>query len=195
MTLGETIRELRREKGLSQEQLAERTGLSRQTIYKWESGQAAPDLENLQTLAGALGTTVSRLLGEAPPPSRPDPQDPLDKGARMVKKHWRKGGYVLMACGVRPGGPGHVGGLFPRKRPGSRRLFAASGGRIALWGNAERDAAGAHRGAACGRGHGGRWRVPGLEGLEAQPQTIGAQRPLARREKPRRALFLQAPGV
>ena len=100
MTLGETIRELRREKGLSQEQLAERTGLSRQTIYKWESGQAAPDLENLQTLAGALGTTVSRLLGEAPPPSRPDPQDPLDKGARMVKKHWRKGGYVLMAYGA-----------------------------------------------------------------------------------------------
>lgn len=38
MTLGETIRELRREKSLSQEQLAERTGLSRQTIYKWESG-------------------------------------------------------------------------------------------------------------------------------------------------------------
>lgn len=100
MTLGETIRELRREKGLSQEQLAERTGLSRQTIYKWESGQAAPDLENLQTLAGALGTTVSRLLGEAPSPSRPDPQDPLDKGARMVKKHWRKGGYVLMAYGA-----------------------------------------------------------------------------------------------
>ncbi|GKI13799.1 hypothetical protein CE91St44_02840 [Oscillospiraceae bacterium] len=100
MTLGETIRELRREKSLSQEQLAERTGLSRQTIYKWESGQAAPDLENLKTLAGALGTTVSRLLGEAPPPSRPDPQDPLDKGARMVKKHWRKGGYVLMAYGA-----------------------------------------------------------------------------------------------
>ncbi len=100
MTLGETIRELRREKGLSQEQLAERTGLSRQTIYKWESGQAAPDLENLKTLAGALGTTVSRLLGEAPLPSRPDPQDPLDKGARMVKKHWRKGGYVLMAYGA-----------------------------------------------------------------------------------------------
>ena len=109
MTLGETIRELRREKGLSQEQLAERTGLSRQTIYKWESGQAAPDLENLQTLAGALGTTVSRLLGEAPPPSRPDPQDPLDKGARMVKKHWRKGGYVLMAYGAGAAAFGLVG--------------------------------------------------------------------------------------
>ena len=109
MTLGETIRELRREKGLSQEQLAERTGLSRQTIYKWESGQAAPDLENLQTLAGALGTTVSRLLGEAPPPSRPDPQDPLDKGARMVKKHWRKGGYVLMAYGAGAAAVGLVG--------------------------------------------------------------------------------------
>ena len=61
MTLGETIRELRREKSLSQEQLAERTGLSRQTIYKWESGQAAPDLENLKTLAGALGLSLIHI--------------------------------------------------------------------------------------------------------------------------------------
>lgn len=100
MTLGQTIREFRKQKGLSQEQLAEAAGLSRQTIYKWESDQAAPDLENLKLLAAALGTTVSRLLGEAPAPGAPPAPDYLDKGTRMVKKHWRKGGYALLLWGA-----------------------------------------------------------------------------------------------
>lgn len=38
MELSETIRELRKSRGLSQEELADRLGLSRQTIYKWEAG-------------------------------------------------------------------------------------------------------------------------------------------------------------
>lgn len=101
MNLGETIREQRKRKGLSQEQLAERTSLSRQTIYKWESGQAMPDLENLKLLAGALDTTVSDLLGEAPAPAPAAPgEDLLQKSARLAKKHWRKGGYVLLCYGA-----------------------------------------------------------------------------------------------
>ena len=62
MALGERIRECRIKAGLSQEKLAELTGVTRQAVTKWESGQSAPNTENLFKLAQVLGTTVDFLL-------------------------------------------------------------------------------------------------------------------------------------
>lgn len=62
MTLGEKIKACRQRAGLSQEKLAERVGVSRQAVTKWEANQSAPHTENLFQLAEALGTTVDFLL-------------------------------------------------------------------------------------------------------------------------------------
>lgn len=63
-TLGERIRATRQAAGLSQEKLAERLGLTRQAVTKWETGQSAPSTENLLHLAEVLGVPVTDLLGE-----------------------------------------------------------------------------------------------------------------------------------
>ena len=63
MTLGQNIQTARRAKGLSQEALAERIGVSRQALGKWEKDTALPGLDNLQVLAAELGTGVDALLG------------------------------------------------------------------------------------------------------------------------------------
>lgn len=47
MTFAEKLKELRKQKGISQEQLAEKIYVSRQAITKWESGNGIPDIENL----------------------------------------------------------------------------------------------------------------------------------------------------
>ena len=62
--LNETIKALRTSKGLSQEELAVKLNVVRQTISKWEQGLSVPDATMLISLAEALGTTVSGLLGE-----------------------------------------------------------------------------------------------------------------------------------
>ena len=61
--LHENLRLKRRERGLSQEELASRLHVVRQTISKWEKGQSVPVAEQLIKLAVILETTVSELLG------------------------------------------------------------------------------------------------------------------------------------
>ena len=73
MTLGEKLQALRQKKGLSQEQLAERLEVSRQSVSKWESGQSRPDMDKLVVLAELFGVSTDYLLkedGEAPKPSK-----------------------------------------------------------------------------------------------------------------------------
>ena len=62
--LKENIKTLRKSKGLSQEELAIKLNVVRQTISKWEQGLSVPDAEVLIKLAEVLDTTVSKLLGE-----------------------------------------------------------------------------------------------------------------------------------
>ena len=64
--LGENIRELRKEKGITQEELAVRLHVVRQTVSKWEKSLSVPDAVTLQNIADELDTDVSRLLGEVP---------------------------------------------------------------------------------------------------------------------------------
>ena len=59
---GQFIAALRKEKGLTQQQLADQLNLSNKTISKWESGNGSPDLANLSPLADALGVTADELL-------------------------------------------------------------------------------------------------------------------------------------
>lgn len=62
MTLGERIAYYRKQAGYSQEALAERLGVSRQAISKWETGEATPDAERIVALAAALGISTDTLL-------------------------------------------------------------------------------------------------------------------------------------
>ena len=60
------IRQMRREKGLLQEQLAKKCGVSRQTINAIENNKYDPTLALAFRLAGELGTTVDRLFSPGP---------------------------------------------------------------------------------------------------------------------------------
>lgn len=62
--LSENIRNFRKAKGLSQEELAAKLNVVRQTVSKWETGLSVPDAELLVALSEALETPVGVLLGE-----------------------------------------------------------------------------------------------------------------------------------
>ena len=71
--LSENIRNIRKAKGLSQEELAVKLNVVRQTVSKWEQGLSVPDSELLLALSEALETPVSTLLGETV--SEPEAED------------------------------------------------------------------------------------------------------------------------
>lgn len=61
--LGNRLAELRKQHGLSQEELADQLGVSRQAVSKWERGEASPDTDNLIELARIYGISLDELLG------------------------------------------------------------------------------------------------------------------------------------
>lgn len=65
--LGDNIRILRKQKGYSQETLAEKLNVVRQTISKWEKSLSTPDAELLQAMSELFEVSVSDLLGEKIP--------------------------------------------------------------------------------------------------------------------------------
>ena len=68
---GENLKTLRKNKGFTQEELAARLNVVRQTVSKWEKGQSVPDSERLVSLAEIFEVPVSQLLGG---PIEPDAQ-------------------------------------------------------------------------------------------------------------------------
>ena len=62
MTIGKHIAFLRKEKGLTQEELAQHMGISPQAVSKWENDQTCPDISALPKLARLFGVTVDELL-------------------------------------------------------------------------------------------------------------------------------------
>ena len=69
MNIGERITALRKEKNISQAELAKRLNVSRQAVSKWEQGTSSPDTERLIQLAEILGTEVEYLAtGTHPEP-------------------------------------------------------------------------------------------------------------------------------
>ena len=63
---GNTIRQLREEKQMTQSTLAEKIGVSSKTVSKWETGKGLPDVALIQPLAGALGVSLQELLAGIP---------------------------------------------------------------------------------------------------------------------------------
>jgi len=62
--LSENLKVLRKQKGFSQEELAVRVNVVRQTISKWEKGLSVPDADTVMKLAEVFGVSVNELLGE-----------------------------------------------------------------------------------------------------------------------------------
>lgn len=67
MKLGERLLELRKEKHLSQEEVADRLNVTRQTVSKWETDQSVPDFDKIVPICELFGITTNELLtGEKP---------------------------------------------------------------------------------------------------------------------------------
>ena len=62
MDISEKILQLRKAKGFTQEELAEKLNVSRQSVSKWESGQSVPELEKLVTLCEVFQVSADYLL-------------------------------------------------------------------------------------------------------------------------------------
>lgn len=74
MNLADRIQQLRKRKGISQEELADRIGVSRQAVSKWESGQTSPDLEKIVLLSEFFEVTTDYLLkGVSPAQAQTEP--------------------------------------------------------------------------------------------------------------------------
>lgn len=68
MNIAERIQKLRKSRNLSQEQLADAVGVSRQAVSKWESSGAVPDIDKIIALSDFFDTTTDYMLkGESPP--------------------------------------------------------------------------------------------------------------------------------
>lgn len=94
----ENLKALRKDRGLSQEELAARLHVVRQTISKWEKGLSVPDAEMLLRLAEVLDTTVSRLLGAEVPEDEAD-RDRLAEQLSRINEQLavrnRRGRFIL----------------------------------------------------------------------------------------------------
>lgn len=86
MTTGGKIQALRKKRGLTQEQLAQELGVSRQAISRWELDETLPDTQNLLPLKAALEVSVDTLLdpnlGLEPPQGGSFPQLPGSPGKK-----------------------------------------------------------------------------------------------------------------
>ena len=97
MTLGEKIKEARKQAGLSQEQLSEKLGVSRSAVAKWEIDKGIPDVDNLKILSQLLGVSIDYLLDNGEKLDKAIIKEPIDlsryDGSRKKKKNlcvWEK---------------------------------------------------------------------------------------------------------
>ena len=100
--LGTRIRALRKERGLSQEALAQALEVSRQAVTKWEDGSSLPSTANLFALSGFFGVPLAELTGTperaAPPP--PSAAAISEKTCAKRVKVLRIGAWALLAVSV-----------------------------------------------------------------------------------------------
>lgn len=80
MTTGQRIAAKRKELNLSQESLGEQLGVSRQSIYKWESDLSLPEIDKLVAMSRLFGVPVGWLLGVEEPAADTPPSSPADSG-------------------------------------------------------------------------------------------------------------------
>lgn len=99
MTVGSKIFDLRKKWNLSQEELAERVHVSRQTVSKWENDVVLPDVYNLKELAKVFQCTVDELIDDAKEvhTKQDGPVvEAMKYSGNLVKRHWQKVGYYLL---------------------------------------------------------------------------------------------------
>ena len=65
MNISDRIQSLRKARGITQEQLADAVGVSRQAVSKWEAEQSVPDLERIVAMAEYFDVTTDYLLGRS----------------------------------------------------------------------------------------------------------------------------------
>lgn len=93
MNFSENLASLRKSKNLSQEEIADRLGVSRQAISKWENGQALPETANIMKLCEILEVTPNELLGYEERKAQPVEQIPYNNYNNeeiKEKKKWYK---------------------------------------------------------------------------------------------------------
>lgn len=107
--LSENIKALRKAKGLSQEELAIKLNVVRQTVSKWEKALSVPDAGMLMKIADALDTTVNALLGETI--AEPEEQETLktiaaklelmnEQYAKQTERHRKIWRTVFIVLGI-----------------------------------------------------------------------------------------------
>lgn len=74
MNIADRIQNLRKSRGISQEELADKIGVSRQAVSKWESEQSTPDIEKVILLSNYFETTTDYLLKGIEPVDEPEKQ-------------------------------------------------------------------------------------------------------------------------
>lgn len=86
MEFSEKLIGLRRREGLSQERLADRLGVTRQSVSKWEGGAAMPELEKLIALSELFGVSVDYLIKEAVEEPKPPEIPAADSAAKLTEQ-------------------------------------------------------------------------------------------------------------
>ena len=100
MELGKQIYELRKKANLSQEQLAEKVGVSRQTISKWELGETAPDIKQAQILSQIFNVSLDELTGNDTKEVIYEKVSNTEKLAGLIIKVIKIWGIIILACVV-----------------------------------------------------------------------------------------------
>lgn len=84
VVLGENLAKYRKKAGYSQEELADKLGVSRQAVSKWERGEASPDTENLIALSRLYGVTLDELVNKEPSESETKTNEKKDDDRNYV---------------------------------------------------------------------------------------------------------------
>lgn len=94
--LNENIKKLRKSKGLSQEELAIKLNVVRQTVSKWENGLSVPDSSMLIALADELDVSVGVLLGETVTEPMPDDLKTISEKLEVINLQLAKRSMVRL---------------------------------------------------------------------------------------------------
>ena len=99
---GERIREIRRQRGLSQDQLAELASLNRVTVAKYESGKVEPGAQSLGRIADALEVSADTLLG------RSEQKLELQEDVMLLRQQLRENEARELFGAIRKASPEHL---------------------------------------------------------------------------------------
>ena len=104
-TIGKNIKKKRNEKGITQDQLAEKLNVARQTVSSWEMGRTEPDVDTLTKLAEVLDVTEEDLIYDDQPEKAQAPAASVSKGgigfgcalAMIISyTHWYSIGWAIL---------------------------------------------------------------------------------------------------